>query len=241
MTYVISDIHGRLGKYKDMLECIELSDGDELYIMGDVVDRGPDGIRILQDIMGRSNVHMLLGNHELMMLRALGKKHKKDFNYHSIMKLYKKYEAKNLWYYNGGNITDYTFKYLSKKDQIDMIDYLVNTEVNLDVSVNNIQYKLVHAAPIDLYDTYGQNSDNPIEYAVWDRDTINAFPKMPYTVIFGHTPTCYFKELDPMKIVKFRDLKGRDEWIAIDCGCSSQSTAARLACLRLEDMKEYYV
>ena len=37
-------------KYIKMLEKINFSDSDTLYILGDVVDRGPDGIKILLDI-----------------------------------------------------------------------------------------------------------------------------------------------------------------------------------------------
>ena len=55
MKYVMSDIHGRYDKYADMLELIHFSEEDELYILGDVIDRGPDGIKILMDIMERSN------------------------------------------------------------------------------------------------------------------------------------------------------------------------------------------
>ena len=53
MTYVMSDLHGRYDKYVQMLEKIGFGDGDTLYILGDVIDRGPDGIRILLDMMGR--------------------------------------------------------------------------------------------------------------------------------------------------------------------------------------------
>ena len=37
----------------DMLEKINFSDEDTLYILGDIVDRGPDGIKIYQDMMKR--------------------------------------------------------------------------------------------------------------------------------------------------------------------------------------------
>ena len=64
MIYAISDLHGRLEKYREMLEQIEFTSEDTLYVLGDVIDRGPDGIPILQDMMFRSNVFPLLGNHE---------------------------------------------------------------------------------------------------------------------------------------------------------------------------------
>lgn len=40
MTYVISDIHGCYEKYRTMLEAIEFTEDDTLYVLGDVLDRG---------------------------------------------------------------------------------------------------------------------------------------------------------------------------------------------------------
>ena len=61
--YVMSDIHGCFDKYQAMLWEIDFSPRDTLYILGDVIDRGPDGIKILQDMNRRSNVFPILGNH----------------------------------------------------------------------------------------------------------------------------------------------------------------------------------
>lgn len=66
-VYVMSDVHGLKDRYDRMMENIH--EEDTLYILGDVIDRGPDGIVILQDVMQRSNVKMLMGNHEYMMLQ----------------------------------------------------------------------------------------------------------------------------------------------------------------------------
>ena len=41
-TYVISDIHGMYNKFTELLNKIKLKDTDTLYILGDVLDRGPD-------------------------------------------------------------------------------------------------------------------------------------------------------------------------------------------------------
>ena len=71
MIYVMSDIHGCGKAYHEILRKIKFCDTDHLYILGDVIDRGPDGISTLEDIMRRKNVTMLLGNHEHMMLEAL--------------------------------------------------------------------------------------------------------------------------------------------------------------------------
>ena len=71
MTYVLSDIHGNMANFKSILQQIDLQPEDTLYVLGDVVDRYPDGIRIIRMIMSMPNAKMLLGNHEYMMLKAL--------------------------------------------------------------------------------------------------------------------------------------------------------------------------
>ena len=96
MIYVMSDIHGQARRFHSILDQIALKDEDTLYILGDVIDRNPDGIRILKEIMSRPNMKMLLGNHELMMLQSLH---------------YPSDEATapspylSRWYRNGGKVT----------------------------------------------------------------------------------------------------------------------------------------
>ena len=65
MTYVCSDIHGRYDKYTALLAGLRFGPGDTLYVLGDVIDRGPQGVRVLLDMMNRPNVIPILGNHEL--------------------------------------------------------------------------------------------------------------------------------------------------------------------------------
>ena len=43
MIYVMSDLHGCYEKYRAMLETIRFAEEDALYVLGDVLDRGPDG------------------------------------------------------------------------------------------------------------------------------------------------------------------------------------------------------
>lgn len=67
-----SDLHGQYETYKAITK--RLKNKDKLYILGDVIDRGPGGIKILQDIMrrkSRGQVEFLVGNHELMMIQSL--------------------------------------------------------------------------------------------------------------------------------------------------------------------------
>ena len=71
MIYVTSDLHGYpLEKFRSMLDSVGFSQKDFLYILGDVIDRGADGISLLRWIMLQPNVELLLGNHEAMMLAS---------------------------------------------------------------------------------------------------------------------------------------------------------------------------
>ena len=49
MYYVTSDIYGEYDRYLAMLEKIHFCDGDILFVLGDVVDRGPEQNRIYYD------------------------------------------------------------------------------------------------------------------------------------------------------------------------------------------------
>ena len=55
MIYVMSDIHGSMGRFRSIMKQIDLQPEDLLYVLGDVIDRGPDGIRILRELMAMPN------------------------------------------------------------------------------------------------------------------------------------------------------------------------------------------
>ena len=66
MTYVMSDLHGMYDRFIAMLEKIDFSDSDELFIIGDIIDRGERPVDILEYVMDKPNITVLLGNHEVM-------------------------------------------------------------------------------------------------------------------------------------------------------------------------------
>lgn len=71
MIYCVSDIHGDFIRYQTMLKMINFSSDDTLYVLGDVIDRGTESMRILFDMMSRDNVIPIAGNHEYMALQCL--------------------------------------------------------------------------------------------------------------------------------------------------------------------------
>ena len=69
MIYVTSDLHGYpLEKFQKMLRDADFSDNDFLFILGDVIDRGEEGVELLRWIMNQTNMELILGNHEAMLL-----------------------------------------------------------------------------------------------------------------------------------------------------------------------------
>jgi len=48
--FAISDIHGCVQTFQDLLLSIKLSEEDELYLLGDYIDRGPDSQGVLDTI-----------------------------------------------------------------------------------------------------------------------------------------------------------------------------------------------
>ena len=67
--YACSDLHGDLNLWKQIKSF--LKENDELYFLGDVIDRGEDGIEILKDMMNLLNVYFIIGNHEEMMINSI--------------------------------------------------------------------------------------------------------------------------------------------------------------------------
>lgn len=229
MIYVMSDIHGNLQRFDSIMRQINLQPEDTLYILGDVVDRYDHGIKILRKLMAMPNVKMLLGNHEYMMINAIGEWLKDPSTEPPS------WFQTRLWYKNGGYVTHNYLKRIKKEYRAEILRYLLELPINIDVEVAGIKYKLVHASPIENYDMsycYRHNYANQNEFAIWERwDETQPVPE-GYVMIFGHTPTVYFQNRRPFSIWK------SDSAIGIDCG--SGFSDGRLCALRLDDMQEFY-
>lgn len=74
-TYVFGDIQGCHRELCNLLDKVKYdSASDELWFVGDMINRGPDNAGVLDLIMSLPNVKCVLGNHDLHFLAvALGK------------------------------------------------------------------------------------------------------------------------------------------------------------------------
>ncbi len=231
-VYVMSDIHGEYDRFCELLKIIDLKDDDLLYILGDVVDRGPNPIKILLKLMKMPNVICLVGNHELMALECL-KFLMKEISDMSIEEL----DAEMLdniltWQINGSSTTIAEFRKLTPETQQEVIDFIREFLIWEELTVNGKDYLLVHAG-LDNFSPEKDIEDYSLHDLVWaDVDY-----EKPYfediTVINGHTPTQTITgNPRPGYIYK------KNNHIDIDCGACFEG--GRLAALCLDTGEEFY-
>lgn len=131
MIYVCSDIHGNYDRYEKAKSLLKPNGEDVLFILGDMIDRGPDGIKILMDVMNQDYIVAMAGNHEWMMYQSLV--------------LRKKEEYDNWVYFgNGGDITMEAFARLSKEDQMKLLRFISHLPIAMQLEVNNKKIYLTH-------------------------------------------------------------------------------------------------
>ncbi|MEX1237696.1 MAG: symmetrical bis(5'-nucleosyl)-tetraphosphatase [Pseudomonadales bacterium] len=68
-TFVIGDIQGCYDELRELLANIKFDqDKDTLWLVGDLINRGPKNVETLQYLMALPRVHTVLGNHDLHLL-----------------------------------------------------------------------------------------------------------------------------------------------------------------------------
>lgn len=232
MTYVMSDIHGEYQKYKEMLEKINFSDDDILYVLGDVIDRGDNSVEILTDMSMRANVYPIYGNHELMASVVL----------HSLLVEITDesvelgldadtMRALMVWQENGGDKTLKGFKRLSPDEREALLEYLDEFSLYEVAEVGERTFILVHSGLGNFSEKKKLSEYTPDELAFMRPDYDRRyFSDGNIFIVAGHTPT-------PLLSGK-KEIFHMNNNICIDCGATF---GGKLACLRLEDMAEFYV
>lgn len=209
--FAISDIHGCLDSFQALLEKISFTKEDQLFLLGDYIDRGPNSKGVIDHIWHLQEngftVKCLRGNHEQMLIDHLVKP--------------------GPWY-NGLAETIHSFGVSHNKDipknyihWMDQLDYFVVLD----------DFILVHAG-------LNFNKEAPLEdlsSMIWMRywyDQIDKDWLGDRIIVHGHTPT---KQLDII-----RSLKELVEIPAlnIDAGCVFQSFGlGHLCALNLDDLQ----
>lgn len=193
----ISDIHGCAKTFEKLLETLALTPSDELFILGDYVDRGPDSKGVIDRIWAMQQngyqVRCLRGNHEELVLRAA------SGNFTFLEK----------WLQTDGKDTMDSF---GVKTCADIPANYLTWMAELPYFLETGDYILVHAGlDFDLSDPLSDNSE-----MCWLR---NWHSKINYDwlgkrmILHGHTP------IEKPDIYLQQDLLDKNQYLDIDCGC----------------------
>ena len=172
-TIIIGDIHGCYHTLIGPLSRVGYdSANDNLIFLGDYIDRGLNSyevvsaIRKLQQQVGKERVVCIRGNHEQMAIDAVEN------------------NARDLWYYNGGAMTDESFE----RHGEDVASFVAWFK-SLPLFCESKHFIFCHAGL-----TEPKLEDNTQDDLLWGRDWLKSDTrKREKKVIFGHTPNPYGK------------------------------------------------
>ena len=230
MIYVIGDIHGCKDKYDAMLEKLGAGEHDAIFVLGDVLDVGDDGIEILMDMMYRANIYPILGEREYYakklfpLLAEAGSIEKAKETADEESK-----EMLERWLTLKSEKTIEDFLKLSEEEKEALLDFLDEFATFEEIDCKGKKFVLCHAGinnheDRDLY----EHETEDFVFAETDYSKIY-FPNA--YLVTGHTPTVAIgKEFAGKVYAKKRHL-------ALDCGAAF---GGRLAAVCLDTLKVYY-
>lgn len=119
---IIGDVHGCINELKLLIEKLQLQEGDQLYFIGDLIDKGPDSAGVVKFVRSLSQSYpliLILGNHEEKFLRYV---HHKEHNPKAIETMVDTEEFE---------------RYLKDLEQLD-IEFLKSSYINYNITSEQI-------------------------------------------------------------------------------------------------------
>lgn len=231
--YVMTDIHGHYDRFKKALK--STNNLEHLYILGDVIDRGPKGILILLECIRNAHITLLMGNHEWMMLQVLNEISSKNYEFEN-------HDSENYrrWQKNGCETTINEFNQLMHETKVLIHQYLKSLPIVIgDVKVRKYSFYLVHGFP---YDTsiigakyaFDFNDSKEVDHFIWKRVMNSTETNNNQIVLFGHTMTNFYQNIEPYSIWTDGHL------FALDCGLAADNNHSRLALFNLDLLSVRY-
>ena len=231
MIYAMSDLHGYpLDEVKRLLKKANFNNNDILYVLGDVIDRGSEGIKTLLWMMEQSNIYLILGNHEAMMLSCEFILDEVNDSFLSNLDA-QKLSLLNTWQWNGASPTIKELTALPASKRKYIFEYLHDASLYQALTVGDGDFVLVHSG-LGHFDNNKKLSEYTPEELLWTRTKMTQRYFDDIIVVFGHTPTLSYGEQYRGKIVK------TDTWINIDVGAAK---GCKPALLCLDTLEEYYM
>ena len=229
MHYVMSDLHGcPLEKVTSLLDTAGFGENDDLYVLGDVIDRGDNGIALLRWIMRQVNVSFIVGNHEAMMLGCdfLIREVTDDSIYQLTPDSLNTYMT---WLYNGAQPTVDALTAVAQSVREDIFDFIAFSPFYEAITVGGRDFILTHSG-LGNFSPEKKLDDYTAHDLLWTRPSLETRYFDDITVVFGHTPTQFYgSRYDKHALAS-------DTWINIDAGCACGNDPILL---RLDDMTEF--
>lgn len=226
-TLVISDIHGCANEFNELLNLVEYVPGkDQLILLGDYIDRGPNSKEVVQKVMELStndHVTVLRGNHDDRFLRVLNW----DSEVYDIFMQYGGREALLSYCPDAESMSlNEAIQYINQEFQ-DHIEFLQQTKLYYED--NDFIY--VHAG---LNPAYSNWKEQPPETFYTIREGfVNNQTNLERKVVFGHINT--------VKIHQSPNIWFSDDKIGIDGGCAMGHQLNCLEIIDKENLNEYFV
>lgn len=188
---VIGDVHGHYNGLMGLLEAISPDKEDEIYFIGDLIDRGPQSSKVVEFVKNNAD-GCILGNHEQMLIDVVSGGEMAA-------------QVQQSWLYSGGyaTITSYPDATIPEEH----LEWMKNLPIYLDLG----DVLLVHAGVDPKMPLEAQTSDQ----LCWVRDEFHSM-ETPYfsdkLIVIGHTITFTLPGVVPGKIAQGQG------WIDIDTG-----------------------
>ncbi|HMA99426.1 MAG TPA: metallophosphoesterase [Spirochaetota bacterium] len=164
---VIGDVHGCFNTFQKLLQ--KLPPCDEIYAVGDLIDRGPASVACVH-LAREYNIKTCLGNHEWLMLTG----------YNAQMENYQS------WLENGGEKTLAEFK--NEKELEEFLNY-IKTFPPYFITGNTIICHSAVQKGLTLENAaefiWSADDEKLLSSLIWNRSPASY---MDYFVIYGHTP-----------------------------------------------------
>ena len=199
--FFFTDVHGMYDLYRAAINYCQEQDPEAIIIYGgDACDRGPDGYRIMKELLANPYIIYLKGNHEDMFVQAAQEIHKdyqgnatrqqiEDYLYVRLYECVPIYNVVN----NGGWST--LCDWMLDGAPMDFVEHIGSLPLTLQYGYMDF----CHAGgDPKVYTRVVKNEHDPsligtkdAEMMLWDRNWLG-FGWIPERIcIFGHTPTPY--------------------------------------------------
>ena len=186
-VYCSSDWHGCWDPAYRVIEY--LKPNDKLYFLGDAIDRGKDGIKLMNKLLTDDRVIYLKGNHEEFMEKSLpllieGRSDSVSDNwlyqnggYHTYNAIEYCSDESKMWYVNKIRHMPLEVKYTSPKGHTVIMEHAGYTPFGIPHRTHDPLWDREH-----FYDKWSDNEEE------------QSNPEINKTyLIHGHTPTVYLK------------------------------------------------